>query len=213
MFCFDRSADAAAVLVLARARASVAARRSCVASNLSLRLNSNAEPWKWFDARLGDDVDDAAGGAPGLGGVVVGLDLDLGDRVDRRLDANRADRALVVVHAVDQLVVLVVERAVDGDRRRLAAIVRARAARQRVRHAFVWRPATSWTRRTKLRPFTGRSCTAFSVDERLQRRRVGLQQRRLGGHGNVLGDRPDLQFGVEARRDRRPPGRHWSIGS
>ena len=71
---------------------------------------------KLVAARLGQDVDDAAERAPGLGRVHVRLDFYFRDRIDRRLDAHGADRALVVVHAVHELVVQHVVHAVDRDR-------------------------------------------------------------------------------------------------
>src|SRR4029453_10921834 len=86
--------------------------------------------------RLGDDVHGAAGGAAALGPVDIGLDPHLGDGIDGWLDDQRADEPLVVVHAVEQLIVLVVERAVDRNRRRLATVVRAGATRQRVRDSL-----------------------------------------------------------------------------
>ena len=56
-------------------------------------------------ARLGDDVDGSAGGPANLSGVHVGLNADFLDRVDRRMHTDGADDALVVVHAVHQLVI------------------------------------------------------------------------------------------------------------
>ena len=190
----ERSTEAAAILMLAEhglGRGEEVLRvEAIVAGKLERR------PAEAVGARLGEDVHDAAGGAPGLGRVVTGLDLDLGDGVDGRLDANRADRALVVVHPVDELIVLVVQRAVDGNRRRLAPIVRARAARQRVRQAFIG------TRRQldeahEIAAVHRQILDGLLGDERRQRRGVGLEQRRGGGHGNGLGDQADLQFGVE----------------
>src|SRR4029453_19665606 len=84
--------------------------------------------------RLGYDVHDAAGGAADLGRVDIGLDPHLGDGIDGWLDDQRADEPLVVVHAVEQLIVLVVERAVDRNRRRLATVVGAGAPPPRGRN-------------------------------------------------------------------------------
>ena len=89
-------------------------------------------------ARLGEDVDDAAGGASDLRRVACwsAPRISAIASIDG-LDANRADGALVVVHAVNQLIVLVVGRAVDRDGGRLPPIVGTGAARERVGGAFV----------------------------------------------------------------------------
>src|SRR5690606_1916802 len=74
-------------------------------------------------AALGDDVDDATGRATVLGVVAAGHDLDLFDEVvdDRR--ADRAERQVRRVDAVD--VVLVLERRRTGERHARAVVLRA----------------------------------------------------------------------------------------
>ena len=73
-------------------------------------------------------------------------------------------------------------------------------------------PGTSWTRRTKLRPFTGRSCTAFSVTSALSVEVSVWSSGDGGGHGDRLGEQADLQLRVEAdavagrQRDLRRSG-------
>ena len=149
-------------------------------------------------ARLRDDVDDAAQRSARLCGVHVGLDADFRDRVDRRLDRHRADRALVVVHAVDELIVQDVVDAVDRHRRRLPPLVGPRAVGQRAERAFVG----AWNElhhADDVSPGDRRILHGLLVDQRADGRRVGLQQRRLAGDGEVLLHRPELQPRVNAR--------------
>ncbi len=56
-------------------------------------------------SRAGDDVDDTARRTASLGRVAVGLNRDLLNAFDVRLDADGADDAFVVVDAIDHPVV------------------------------------------------------------------------------------------------------------
>jgi hypothetical protein len=67
-------------------------------------------------ARLGNHVDDAAGGAPVLGLVAAGLDVDLLDELEVELLALEPVLHARGVDAVDEIRVLRARRAVDGDR-------------------------------------------------------------------------------------------------
>src|ERR1700689_4780127 len=67
-------------------------------------------------SRLGDDVHDAAGGAPRFGSIAVAFDADLLDSIYRRADTDGADHALIVVHAVDHLVGDHFRLTIDGNR-------------------------------------------------------------------------------------------------
>ena len=105
--------------------------------------------------------------------------------------------ALVVVYAVEQLIVLVVERAVDRNRRRLATVVGTGAARQRV-----WDPLAG-ARHTldqtdEVPSVDGHVLNVFSVTSVLTVARVGLDQRRFSGDRDVLGHGADLQLHIDA---------------
>ena len=90
-------------------------------------------------------------------------------------------------------------RAVDRHRRGLTAIVRPGAAGERVGQRPRWRPGTSCTSRMKLRPLTGRSCTAFSLTSELSVDGVGLQQWRLAGDHTFSDTLPDRELAIDAR--------------
>src|SRR5882757_371024 len=87
-------------------------------------------------AGFGDDVDDGSGGPSHLGGEGVGLDVDLLNGVDGGSHADRSDDALVVVHAVDELIVDYVGLSVDGDGGGLTAVVGTVAAGETVVEPF-----------------------------------------------------------------------------
>src|ERR1700760_2278516 len=84
-------------------------------------------------SRASDEVDHAAGGPTGLGSVAVGLDGDLLNTFDVRLDSDGADDALVIIDAINYPVikaaVLPVHRKAGGVG---AAIVRASTAAESV---------------------------------------------------------------------------------
>jgi hypothetical protein len=110
----DAAAKAAAELLLTQARfRTVAAREELVRVVLLVAEEAVAGAVEVVGARLGEDVDDRAGGASTLGRVHVGLHLHFGDRIHRRAHADRADVTLVVVDAVDEVVVQHVVLPVD----------------------------------------------------------------------------------------------------
>src|SRR5271170_4585271 len=89
-------------------------------------------------ARAGDDVDDTAGGTSSLCSVAVGLDGDLLNTFDVRLDTDGADDALVVVDAVYDPVAKAFVLSVDREAGCVgAAIIWAATARESVALAFV----------------------------------------------------------------------------
>ncbi len=67
---------------------------------------------KCVGSRLGDNVDHCTGGKAHIGAQVVGLHLHFGDGVNRGRNTHESLRAHVVVHAVDQLVVVQVRLAI-----------------------------------------------------------------------------------------------------
>ena len=153
---------------------------------------------KRVSAGFRDDVDDATERAARLGRVHVRLHAHFRDRVNRRFDRHRADRALVVVHAIDELVVQHVVHAVNGHRRGLPALVRPRAIRERAERAFI--RARNELHHADDVPAWYRSILhRLRVDERADRRRVGLQQWGLAADGQVLLHRPELHLRVDAR--------------
>ena len=84
-------------------------------------------------AGAGDDVDDAASGTASFSGVAVGLDGDLLDAFDVRLDTDGSDDALVVVDTVNYPVVEAFVLSVDGEAGGVGAtIVGAATARESV---------------------------------------------------------------------------------
>ncbi len=194
----QRTADAAAELILIERRLRPGGREEVAGVEPIVPVELETRSVEVVRPGLGDDVDDATRGAADFGGVHVGLDFHLRDRVDRRLDDHGADVALVVVDAVQQLVVLVVHRAVDRDRRRLAAIVGAGAAGERVRHAFV-RARHELHQPHEVAPVHRQILHGLLGDQRTERRRIGLHERRLGGDRDVFRNGADLQLHVESR--------------
>ena len=145
-------------------------------------------------ARLGEDVDDTAPRAAGFGQIQVRLDPDFLNGVHRRLDADRADVALVVVHAVDQVVVPSAVAAVDRHRRGLPAIV----------VISPWSPVRRrrpWHHRHQVDEVAAgdrQILDRLFGDQRSQRRGIRLQERGLSRDLHGLGDHPDVQPPVDA---------------
>jgi len=194
----DAAAEAAAPLLLAEPRLGlVAAGEEVVAVELLVAEEAVPRAVEVVGARFGQDVHHRTGRAAGLGGVHVGLHLHLGDGVDRRPHADGADVALVVVHAVDQVVVDDVVLAVDRHGGGLAAIVGAVAARQRVGQPLV-----------RAGHHAHQADDVAAVERQVLHRRlgqqradsgaVGLHQRRLRGDGDVLGEGADGELRVDA---------------
>ena len=75
-------------------------------------------------AGLGGEVDLRAGAASELGGVGAGLHLEFLDGFGGDRDGVLVDRQIVVVHAVEQEVIGLFARAVDGDRPALGLVLR-----------------------------------------------------------------------------------------
>src|SRR5206468_8992659 len=134
LVCVDRSAEAAAKLLLAHNWLCRRKEQPRVEAIVSREVERGAVVL--VAAGFGDDVNDAAEGTARFGRVYVRLNLDLGNRVDRRLDAHGADGALVVVHTVDKLVVQHVVDAVDRDRRCLPPLIGARAVGKRAQRTL-----------------------------------------------------------------------------
>jgi len=121
----DGSADAAAVLVLAKfwLGAGVLEEGASVEDVVAEVLVDRAV--ELVRSRAGDDVEYTAGRASSFCGVAVGLDRDLLNAFDVRLDADGADNTFVVVDTVDDPVVETFVLSVDREARGIgAAIVR-----------------------------------------------------------------------------------------
>ena len=75
-------------------------------------------------AALGDDLEGAAVGAARVGAEALGLEVELADRVEREVLHQAADRVVVVVAAVDQVVDVAAAAARDlrGELRRLGRV-------------------------------------------------------------------------------------------
>ena len=192
----QRSTQAAAKLVLPILRLALRKELAGVEFFVAGELESGSV--KLVAARLRDDVDHAAQRAAGLGRVHVGLDAHFRNRVNRRLDRDRPDRAFVVVHAIDELIVQHVVDAVDRHRRGLPALVGSRAVGQGAERAFVG-TGHELHHANDVSPRNGRILHGLLIDQRADRRRVGLQQRGLAADGKVLLHRPELQLRVNAR--------------
>ena len=197
----DRPAEGAAELMLVVHRVPVCKEVALVEARIPVELVRRTV--ELVGPRLGDEANDAAPRAAGLSRIEVGLDADFLDGVHRRLDADRADEALVVVHAVDLVVVLAAGAAVDRHRRGLPAIIHVAASlpagRRRPRHHRHDIDEVASDDRQVLDGLFG--------DQRAQRRSIGLEERGLGRDLHGLGDHADVQppidaSAVAARQDR-----------
>src|SRR6266849_9642952 len=83
-----------------------------------------------------DDINYTAEGSPILGGIEVGLDDNLLNGINGRLDSHATHYALGVVQTVDQLKIVIFGISINGDSRGLAAIIGAVAADGRIRGSF-----------------------------------------------------------------------------
>ena len=147
--------------------------------------------------RLRDDVHDAAERPADFRRVHARLDFHLGDGVDRRLHADCADGALVVVDAVDQVIVLIVHRAVDRHGGGLPAIVGPVAGRQRVRQPLE-RAGHELHQADDVASADRKILHGLLRNERAHRRRIGLQQRRFSRDEHALLHLSELQLRIEA---------------
>jgi hypothetical protein len=151
-------------------------------------------------------ADDGAGDVPGVGGVVVGLDADLGERVRAGLIGHEVVDRFVHVDAVDDVVVRLLAIAVHvrppapeianrGERSRVDGDDARQQQRQLPGVAAVQRQADDGRAR----------------DHLADRRRFGLQQRRHPHDLHRFLDRAELQlevhpqdlFRLDADRPRR----------
>jgi hypothetical protein len=89
-------------------------------------------------SRARDNVDDTAGRTSSLCGIAVGLDRDLLNTFDVRLDSDRSDNTFVVVNSIDypviQRIVLSVYRNAGSVS---AAIIRSATTAESVTGSFV----------------------------------------------------------------------------
>ena len=97
-------------------------------------------------SRAGDDVDDTAGGTSSLSSVAVGLDGDLLNAFDVRLDTDGADDAFVVVDTIDDPVVEGFVLSVDGEAGCVGTAIIGAATAARVRC-----PGLRWRREREQR--------------------------------------------------------------
>src|SRR5262249_39909357 len=100
----DTSADGAAELVLAElgTRDAGSIRKEIVRVQLVVAEVLIQATMEGVGAGLGDEVDNRATGAADFGRIVIGVDLDFLNGIDRRPEKNRELLTFVVVHAVDQ---------------------------------------------------------------------------------------------------------------
>ena len=124
----DRATDGTTKLVLTKLRLRTCGGKVIARIKLVVTQEFVHRAVETICARLCQNIDDCGGRAAHLGGVLVRLDAELLNCVNRWPDANGADNALIVVEAVDLLRVDHRALAVHGDCRGFAAIVRARAA-------------------------------------------------------------------------------------
>ena len=193
---FDWAAEAAAVLVLAGDWLAFGKEETRIESLVPAELEPGTV--ELVAARLRDDVDDAAERPARLGRVHVGLHPHFGNRINRGLDGDRADAALVVVHAVDELIVQHVVDAVDRDRRGLPPLVGPCTVGQRADCAFAG-AGNQLDHADDVAPRYGCILHRFLVDERADGCRIGLQQRRHARHDDALFHGPELQPRIDAR--------------
>ena len=191
---FDWAAEAAAVLVLAGDWLAFGKEETRIESLVPAELEPGTV--ELVAARLRDDVDDAAERPARLGRVHVGLHPHFGNRINRGLDGDRADAALVVVHAVDELIVQHVVDAVDRDRRGLPPLVGPCTVGQRADCAFAG-AGNQLDHADDVAPRYGCILHRFLVDQRADGCRLGLQQWGLADHEDGLRDGAELHFGVD----------------
>jgi hypothetical protein len=144
-------------------------------------------------ARLQRGVHDRAAGAAVFGAERAGENLDLVDRVDRRLDdvsdaAEEVDVAGVVVDAVQQVVVLRRPHAVgrEHQRRARAGLRRHDAGDQAGEHRIVAPVDREVFDRSGCQRLAGRAG-------------AGLQERRLRRHDDLIGQAARLQREIDQR--------------
>ena len=144
-------------------------------------------------ARLQRGVHDRPAGAAVFGAERAGENLDLVDRVDRRLDdvgdaAEEVDVAGVVVDAVEQVVVLRRPHAVgrEHQRRARAGLRRHDAGDQPGEHRVV-------------APVDRQVLDRVGFQRLADRAAAGLQQRRLRGHDDLIGQAARLQRDIDQR--------------
>ena len=145
-------------------------------------------------ARLDLQIDDGAGGAAELRGVVAGLDAELFDRLGGRHDHGEAEEERVVVDAVEHPVVLIGALAVRADRH--AALARRHGARAR-------RPfggaGDEQAELNEVAPVQRQAAHLFLVDDLADRRGLGIDDRTLGDDVHGLGDVAEREREVDAR--------------
>ena len=129
--------DAAAELVLAQLGLFAGCLEPIPAVELVVAEELVRRPVEFVGARLGNQVDDATGCAPRLRSIAGGLNRDLLNGIDRGLDADGADDALIVVDTVNHEVVQGIVLSVDGKSVGRAAVVRTSAAGQAVARSFI----------------------------------------------------------------------------
>ena len=81
---------------------------------------------------LGDHVNHGATGSTHLRRIQAGIDFNLLQSVNRRLNDDRPDIAVVVVHAVEHEIVGSVNLSVGRNRIRLSAVVNSSSTGARV---------------------------------------------------------------------------------
>ena len=141
--------------------------------------------------RLGDDVDLRAAGVAVLGAVGAREDLELGDRVERRLDDDHPGGVVAVRHPVEHEVVAVLADAVHLHRAAEVIERRVRLRRQR-----------AWQKQRQLHEI---AAAERQLIDRLrghhlaERRGFSVDERRLRRDRQRLGNGADLQLQVDAR--------------
>ena len=147
----------------------------------------------------GDKVDHAAGRASGLRGIAVGLDGDLLNTFDVRLDADRADDAFVIVDSVDDPVVEGIVLPVDGEAGGVGpAIVGTAAAAEPVAGSFVG-AGDQLHQLNEVAAVQGQVLHRFRGHRGAYCRAVSLEQRGLRGHLDDGGLGTELQMYVGTR--------------
>src|SRR5262249_51886416 len=149
-------------------------------------------------ARFDLDVDDAAARPPELGGVGAGLDFELFERVYAGEDDDRVQPRFIVVHAVEQEVVVARPHAVGRERRRGAPGQAARAvyvcAGNPAQHA-----GQGARQLDEIAPVQRQVFDLRFVDRSAQVGALGLHQRHCALDSDRFGRRADLQLQVHAR--------------
>ena len=147
---------------------------------------------------LGDDVDHRACGTPDVGAGVVGIHLDLGNRIDRGTNADETLLALVVVHAINHFAVVLVGLTVGDNGGCDAPVIGTLARGDCVRLPLV-HPGLQLNQVDEVASVEWQILHRLLGDHAAHGGTIGLQERRRCTHFHRLLNGTGLKFGIGAQ--------------